>query len=343
MFDDPTPAEVSVVIPNYNGRTVLPVALNSLRSQTFRNFEVVVVDNGSSDGSVEFLEESFPEARIVRLLRNLGFAGGVNEGIRRTNRPFVALLNNDVEVDPKWLEELYAAMAGKPHVGACQPKIIRYFERDRFDVVGLRLSGTGMIDVVGGGEKDVGQYDECRYLFGVNAGAALYRRSMLDDVGLFDEQLITSYEDADLSFRAQLAGWSALYVPTAVAHHMVGSTRKRRKYYGTYLFNRNKVLVFWKNMPAETIRDQWPAFFSYQVEVLVKRVVLNFWKVRSFCFLGGVLSAYLKIGYLRRERKIVQSGRRVPPGHIKALLDKDFLEEGSKTPIGSKNKRASIV
>ncbi len=317
--------EISVVIPNYNGEKVLPVALDSLQGQRFKDFETVVVDNGSSDSSVPLMERSYPWVRIVRLPCNLGFAGGVNEGIRRTISPFVALLNSDVEVDPGWLQELWQSMRRESAIGACQPKMLRYFERDRIDVIGLRLSSRGIVEGIGKGEKDGGQYEIPRFVFGVNAGAALYRRAMLDQIGLFDEHFVTSFEDGDLSFRSQLAGWSALYVPTSVAYHMVGSTRKQRKYRGTYLNNRNKILLFWKNMPAEVMRDRWRSFLSYQAGTLVRRAAFGFYKVRTFHFLRGVFAAYLSVGYLRRARKMVQSTARINPRLIASFMDRDFL------------------
>ncbi len=316
---------VSVVIPSLDGEKLLPVALDSLGLQTFRDFDIIVVDNASKDGSLELLKSRYPGIKVVALPRNLGFAGAVNRGIEASASEFVSVLNNDIELGPRWLEELHTALIEHVEAGAAGPKMMRYFERNRINILGLRLNRTGEVELIGAGEDDHGQYDQMRYVFGVSAGAALYRRKMFDEIGLFDEQFFANYEDADLAFRAQLAGYKALYVPAAVAYHMVGSTIRRRKYLSTYLNNRNRIIFLWKNMPAETVEKHLRIIFRREAGLLLKRILLNFYKLRTFYYLKGTVSGLMRIPHALRQRKKSGALRRVSADYIESIMDKDFV------------------
>ncbi len=316
---------VSVVIPSLDGEKLLPVALESLHEQTFRDFDVVVVDNASKDRSLELLKSRYPRVKVVALRRNMGFAGAVNRGIEASASEFVAVLNNDVEVCPRWLEELHTALTEHAEAGSAGPKMMRYFERNRINILGLRLNRTGEIELIGAGEDDHGQYDQARHVFGVSAGAALYRRKMLNEIGLFDEEFFANHEDVDLAFRAQLAGYKALYVPSALAYHMVGSTIRRRKYLPTYLNNRNKILFFWKNMPAEIIEKHFQTIFRHQAGTFLKRILLNFYKLRTLYYLRGIVSGVLHIPYILQQRKKIRGLRRVSAEYLESIMDRDFL------------------
>src|SRR5271157_262731 len=316
---------VSVVIPSLDGEKLLPVVLESLRLQTFQDFDVVVVDNGSKDHSLELLKSRYPEVLVVALQRNLGFAGAVNRGIEASASEFVSVLNNDIELDPRWLEELHTTLIEHPEAGAAGPKMMMYFERNRINILGLRLNRTGEVELIGAGEDDHGQYDQMRYVFGVSAGAALYRRKMFDEIGLFDEQFFANYEDADLAFRAQLAGYKALYVPAAVAYHMVGSTIRRRKYLSTYLNNRNRIIFLWKNMQAETVEKYFLTIFRREAGLLLKRILLNFYKLRTFYYLKGTVSGLMHIPGVLQQRKKSKALQRVSADYIESIMDKDFV------------------
>jgi len=318
-------ALISVVIPNLNGERLLPMCLNSLRTQTFKDFEVIVVDNGSSDSSLKLLAESYPDVRVVALDKNYGFAFAVNRGIEAGFGEFICLLNNDIDLDPKWMQAMYEALGEHPEAGACGPKMMRYWERERINVLGIRLNSNGDVEIVGAGEEDRGQYDEVRYVFGVNAGASMYRRRMFDDVGLFDEAFFASFEDVDLSFRAQLAGYKALYVPKSVAYHMVGATIKKRKYQPTYLNNRNALLFFWKDMPGELIRKNFWRIFGHRTGYFVKRVLKNFYKLRTYYYLKGTFAALTRLPATLRDRKAVQATRCVSLEYLVSIMDRDFV------------------
>lgn len=316
---------VNVIIPNLNGEKLLPICLEALKRQKFQDFDITVVDNGSHDTSIEMLKEQYPAVKILALNRNYGFAFAVNRGIEATDGEFISLLNNDMEVDPKWLGQLHRALVEHPSVGACGPKLLRYWERNRIDLLGIRQNSDGEVEAVGSGEIDEGQYEEMQYVFGLNAGASLYRRRMFEDIGLFDDKFFVTFEDVDLSFRAQLSGYKALYVASAKAYHMRGVTRKRRKYFGTYLHNRNKIIFFWKNMPYEIIRKNFRKIFLRKSRDFSKRVLFNIWKLRTFYFLRGIIAAYILLPYIIRERKKIQSLRRVSIDYLSFCMDRNFI------------------
>ncbi len=316
---------VSVVIPNLNGERLLPMCLDTLREQTFRDFEVIVVDNGSSDGSVLLLKEKYPEVRIVALDKNYGFAYPVNRGIEAAAGEFICLLNNDIELDKGWMEELLRALRDHPDAGSCGPKLMRLEERERINVLGIRMNSDSSVEIIGAGQYDRGQYEEGQYVFGVNAGASMYRRSMFDKTGLFDELFFASYEDVDLSFRAQLAGYKALYEPKAIGYHMVGATIKRRRYRPTYLNNRNSVIFFLKDMPGELIKKNFSKIFRLRTGYFFKRVIMNFWKVRTFYYVRGTFGAFLRLPAIRRSRKKAQATRCVTIEYLESIMDRDFI------------------
>lgn len=316
---------VSVIIPNLNGESLLPISLESLRRQVFRNFDITVVDNGSHDSSLDLLRKRYPEVKIIPLDKNYGFAFPVNRGIEATLGEFISLLNNDIELDPNWLEELHGALVEHPEVGACGPKLMRYWERERINVLGIRLNSNGEVEIIGAGEVDHGQYEERRYVFGVNAGASLYRRRMFEEIGLFDESFFASFEDVDLSFRAQLAGYKALYVPTAIGYHMVGETIKRKRYFPTYLNNRNKILFLWKNLPDEILKKYFWKMFWSKLGLFSKRVLFNFYKLRTYYFLKGTFAGFIRLPCILRERERIQVMRKVPIDYIESIMDKDFI------------------
>lgn len=316
---------VNIVIPNLDGEKLLPICLESLKHQTMRDFDITVVDNGSRDGSLDLLQRRYQEVKAISLKKNYGFAFAVNRGIETTRGEFISLLNNDIELDPKWLEELHRALAKHPEAGTCGPKLMRYRERDRINVLGIRMNRNGEVEIIGAGEVDRGQYEEERYVFGVNAGASLYRRRMFEEIGLFDEAFFASFEDVDMSFRAQLAGYKALYVPKAIGYHMVGETIKREKYLPTYLNNRNKLLFLWKNLPDEFLKRYFWRIFWSKLRLFSKRVFLNCHKLRTLYFIRGTVAAFFHLPGMLREREKIQAMRRVSIAYLESAMDKDFI------------------
>jgi GT2 family glycosyltransferase len=252
---------ISVVVPNWNGAHLLPVCLDSLQAQTFGDVEVVVVDDGSTDESVTLVEERYPEVRVVRLSRNVGFCRAANAGLRASRGEFAALINNDTELEPRCLEELVAAMRADPGLGICAPKMVYYDDPGTINSAGHACGPDGVVVDIGRGQPDGEWFARPREVLGACAGAALYRRRMLDEIGLFDPDFVMSLEDADLSWRAQLAGWRARYVPAAVVKHREGASRGIGSRRAVLLGLRNTVHVWAKDWPLGALVRHLPALW----------------------------------------------------------------------------------
>ncbi len=245
---------VSVVIVNWNGKHHLGECLGSLRTQTFRDFEIILVDNGSQDGSGEYVREYFPEVRLVALRKNCGFAGGNNAGIRVASGRYLALLNNDTRVDAEWLTNLLKeAETGPSDVGMWASKILSYDNPGIIDNVGLLMYPDGLGRGKGRLEADRGQYDQRSEAFFPSGCAGLYRREMLDEIGLFDEEFFAYADDVDLGLRARLAGWQCLYVPSAKVYHKYSASSSAHSPFKAFLVERNRIWVLLKYYPIELV------------------------------------------------------------------------------------------
>ncbi len=256
----------SLIIVSWNGRDLLADCLPSVKAQTMPVREIIVVDNGSTDGSVEFLEDSFPDVRVIRLGKNYGFALANNIGIRSASGTRIALLNNDTVVDSRWLEQLNRALDEQPEIGFCASKMLMYRDPNIIDSAGDML-GIAKAYKRGHGQPNGTEFNEPEYVFGACAGAAIYRSEMLNDIGLFDETFVTNLEDVDLSFRAQLVGYKCMYVPSAVVYHKVGET-KRRIGWTDRLTQRNNKLMWLKNAPGWLLVKYAPQVLSEETRKL---------------------------------------------------------------------------
>ena len=244
-----TAPRLSVIIPNWNGARHLPECLESLRRQSHEDYEAVLVDNGSTDDSLSLVERDFPWVRIVRNHDNLGFSAAVNAGIRTTNSEYVVLLNNDTRASEDWLEQLVSAMDAMPEASFAACRMLRYDPPHRIDSAGDRFSllrGGGVN--IGAGEP-AENHDQPAWVFGACAGAALYRRSLFADIGLFDEDFFLVFEDVDLSLRARVAGHRCLYVPEAVVYHKRGASTDVESVAVASRSFRNFIWVAGKNLP----------------------------------------------------------------------------------------------
>ena len=241
------PLKVSIVVPNWNGMRFVGMCLDSLAQLDFKDYEIIVIDNGSTDGSREMIEEKYPEVRLLKLPDNMGFAIACNEGIKASNAEYIVLLNNDIEVTPDWLRELYEGMERHPECGMGTTKMMFLDQRDVFyntgDLFHSWSSGGGR----GQGEKDLGQYEKEEYVFGACAGAGIYRREFFKQVGLFDEDFFIFAEDVDLNMRGQLQGLKAVYLPKAKVYHIGTATVGLYSDRYVYLCKRNDIWVFIKN------------------------------------------------------------------------------------------------
>lgn len=240
--------EVSIVIPNYNGKHFLKDCLDSVFAQNIENQEVIVVDNGSTDGSLEYLE-TFPGVRVIVLDKNYGFCRAVNEGIKASESEYVILLNNDTEVDKNFAAELLCAIKSDEEIFSCSSKMIQFHDRERMDDAGDYYCALGWAFGRGKGGL-VEQYDKPANIFAACAGAAIYRKEMLESLGYFDENHFAYLEDIDIGYRARIHGYRNVYAPKAVVYHVgsgfSGSTHNAFK---VKLSSRNNVYLAYKNMP----------------------------------------------------------------------------------------------
>lgn len=256
---------VTAVVPSWNGRELLDMVLPDLLAQT-EPTRVLVVDNGSEDGSVAWIRERYPVVDVLALERNAGFAAAVNAGMEAAETEFVALFNNDMEVEPDCVAELVAALDADPRAGSATAKMRMLREPGILDGAGDSLTWFGGSWRIGHGEPDDGRFDTPRPVLSACGGAALYRRETLADVGLFDPTFFAYLEDVDWGVRAQLGGWSCVYVPTAVIRHLGGATSRRVSDLETYLIHRNNVALIVKNLPLWT----WPFAAAFQVWTLAR-------------------------------------------------------------------------
>jgi GT2 family glycosyltransferase len=255
---------VTVVIPNWNGAAWLPGCLEALRGQEFRSFEVVLVDNGSEDGSVALAQSLDPHVRVVTFPENRGFAAAANAGIAAARGEFVALLNTDTVPSPGWLAALVGALETAPaDVAGVASKMIRMAEPAQLDGAGDFLTWSAMPVRRGYGEP-VTSFAVPEDVFSVCAAAALYRRRALEDLGGFDEAFFAYLEDVDLGLRARLAGYRWLYEPAAeVLHHGHGSALPKRRY--VRLMTRNRLLLVTKTVP-------WPLLLRHAHQLLYGQI-----------------------------------------------------------------------
>ena len=272
---------LTVVIPNYNGRALLQRMLPSLESQTFRSFVTVVVDDCSSDDSIEFLREHTPAVRVVALDSRGGVTAAMNACLAAADTELVGLFNNDMELDPECLSELVADLDRHPRIGSVTPKMLDFVDRAVFDGAGDLLDWRGGGRRRGHGTRDAGQYDRAEEVFGPCGGAALYRRTALDLVGGFDEAYFAYYEDIDWAFRAQLAGVRCRYVPAAVLYHRGSATLGQGMTdQNCYQLWRNPVWLIAKCYPSATILRHAPTLLRGQagnLYVAVRERKLHVW------------------------------------------------------------------
>jgi len=317
---------VSGVVLNWNGAHLLPVCLDSVRAQTLRAYEVIMPDNGSTDGSVELVGERYPEVRVLPFAENLGFSLAVNAGIRASRGEFTALLNNDTELDPRYLEELLAAMQADDRVGICAPKMVYYDERALINSAGHGCGPDGVVADIGRRQPDADWFNRPREVLGACAGAALYRRRMLEEIGLFDPDFFISYEDADLNWRAQWAGWRARYVPTAVIRHREGVSREIRSRRAVFLGMRNAAHVWTKDWPLTSLLRQLPGIWRG-------------WRASAMTLMrrghAGILPAvlwgtFMQMPRMLARRRLIRRRRAVPVARFEALLA--MGERHTRTP-----------
>jgi GT2 family glycosyltransferase len=309
---------LTVAIPTYNGRALLEVVLPSLAGQRFADFDVVVVDDGSTDGTAEWLAAQWPDVRVV-VQENQGVTAALNACLRAgADTELVGLFNSDVELDPDCLGELVGALREHPEAGSASPKLLDFDRRDTIDGAGDVLRWAGHGHRRGHGERDRGQYDRPQAIFGPCAGAAVYRRSAIEVVGDFDADFHAFFEDVDWALRAQLVGLQCRYVPSARVFHRGSATLGAGLTdFTRYQLWRNGVWLFAKGMPASLLARHAHQLLAGQLvnlAVAVRDRKLGIW-------LRAWRDALAGLPRMVARRRRIQRARRVSPRELEGRLE----------------------
>jgi GT2 family glycosyltransferase len=320
----------SIIIANWNGERFLKKCLSSIRAQGFKDFEVILVDNGSVDDSLKLVREGFPEVKVIRNAENLGFAAANNQGIRAAGGKYILTLNNDTELVPTFLARMADAVKTSGETtGMWAAKILSSESRGIIDSVGgLLIYPDGLAKGRGRLERDSGQYDVPEEVFIPSACAGFYSKKMLDEVGLFDEDFFAYCEDVDLGFRARLAGWKTRNVPAAVVYHYYSGTGGRYTPFKAYLVERNHLWLAVKNMPFSMLA-RVPFYTLWRFIVQGYGVLTG--KGAGGKFVDG-FSAFTLLSVL--VKAYIDALRRLP----RLLVKRGRVRRLRKTPVGEVKK-----
>jgi GT2 family glycosyltransferase len=314
---------VSVVALSWNGREHLETCLPTLCQQTYEHREIILVDNGSTDGTSDWVRATYPEVEVARVEQNRGVPGGLNYGIRRARGEFIALVNNDTEVDRAWLAESICALNAHPETGFTASRVRLFYKRTHLDTTGDMYFSTGHASKRGWLLPDGPEFDRGTWVFGASGAAAVYRRRMLDEIGLFDEDYHAGLEDLDLSFRAQLVGYRCRYVPSAIVYHKVGATLGAGPLESAAQerLHRNLWRTLIKNLPGRL-------WVRYLAQILFAEVVVHAAALRNGR-LGPLLRARAavlrELPQILKERSIIQAKRRASIDYLDSLIRKDWM------------------
>jgi GT2 family glycosyltransferase len=318
---------VFVVIPNYNGAGELPASIESVLKQTYTDLNLIIVDNGSHDDSCRIIEDytkKDPRVRAIFREKNYGFTGGVNPGLElaiKEDVPFAALFNNDAIADKNWLERLVTFLEQQPTFGVATCKLL-HTDGKTIDSTADIYTVWGLPYPRGRDEPAGDQYDKNTIIFGASGGASMYRVEMLRQVGLFDQDFFAYYEDIDLSFRAQLAGWKVGYVPGSVVYHGQGVTSKRLgSSFTTMQYMKNTPMVLVKDVPGRLLLHVAPRFL----------LAYGIFFIKALCnprtTTGTLRGLFTMLGLLPKkltERHRIQKNRAVSVAYIWSIIDHDL-------------------
>jgi GT2 family glycosyltransferase len=320
---------ISVVVVNWNRKELLRACLNSLKRQEGVPFEIIVVDNGSSDGSADMAEQDFG-TYVIRNTENRGFCAANNQGIQVAHGEFIGLLNNDAEAEPGWLTALWRACSEAADVGMAASKIVVWEDPGVIDKAGHLIFPDGQNRGRGTGAPDRGQFDRQEEVLWPDGCAALYRKAMLDQIGGFDEDFFAYGDDAELGLRARIAGWRCIYTPHAVVRHHRGSTLGKDSSRRLELIERNRLLLALKLFPASLL---WlnPFYFALRLaagawaaqrgsgDTVHFRGWSGKWKMAR-ALMRGDLEALRLAPRIWRKRKQLEPVRRLTPGEVRQLI-----------------------
>jgi GT2 family glycosyltransferase len=316
--------KISVVIPNWNGKKYLETCLNSLKSQTLDNYEVIIVDNGSEDDSVSYIKNNFSFVKVIGLEKNEGFARAVNIGIKASKSELIFLLNNDTELPSNLLETLYNEANTEKNYLFFACKMVNYHQRDRIDSAGDRFAiSVSHVQVLPiGYNESLDKYSIKKEVFSACGGAALYRREFFEKVGYFDEDFFAYQEDIDLSFRAQLQGYKCLFLPRAKIYHVRGGTTKRKSYWHSYYGHRNQVWLLIKNLPNYF----FIRYFLQTVIYILVKFILDYFKMIIINKneykpkVKGRLDSFRLLNKMINKRKVILKNKKISNVELNNLI-----------------------
>lgn len=309
--------KVYVVVLNWNGKDFIQECLESLQKQSYKA-DIIVVDNGSIDGSVKVIEKKYPKIHLIKESKNHGFAGGVNIGIKHAmdrDADAIALFNNDAVADEKWLESLVIALKDEPKTGIVTSKLMQ-IDKIYLDSTGDFYTTWGMPFPRGRNQKAKDNFEKKEFIFGASGGASLYKVKMIQEIGLFDEDFFAYLEDVDISFRAQLAGWQVLYEPSAIAYHHISGTSSKLGSFSRYHTVKNFYLLYTKNMPSYLYWKYLPLFTLHAIRLGIS----SFVRGGGLAYLKGAGKALLLLPSTLTKRRKIQSQRKVSISYIDSVL-----------------------
>jgi GT2 family glycosyltransferase len=308
---------VSLIVPTFNGAHLLPPCLDAVARQTRRPDEMLVVDDGSTDNSVALLAERYPWVTVVPRAQNGGFVAAVQTGVAASRGEIVALLNNDTEPEPRWLEALAAPLEADPFLGSTASKLLLFDRRDHLHSAGDGYSTGGVPVNRGAWTLDDGRFDTQTDVFGACGGAAAYRRSALEEAGGFDPWLVSYLEDTDLNWRLQLLGYPCRFVPEARVYHVISATAGGTR--PSYYCGRNFPLVLASDVPGPLLRKHWLPVVREQGAIVLE-ALKHVREPAARARLRGTLAGLAALPAALKRRKRVQAMRRVPVARLEKLL-----------------------
>jgi len=322
--------KISVVILNWNSRKLLEKFLdNVIKNSLSENCSVYIADNGSTDDSCEYIRRNHPDVTLIELGKNYGFAEGYNQALQRVESEYYVLLNSDVEVSPGWLDPVIDYMDSNPEAVACQPKILSYRERNRFEYAG---AAGGYIDkygypfcrgrIMNFTEEDNGQYDDVRQIFWASGACMFIRSSIWKEAGGFDSDFFTHMEEIDLCWRINASGYKIIYIPSSVVYHIGGGTLSYDSSRKLFFNFRNNLYLLHKNLPGDMLH-----------KILFKRMLLDGIAALRFLFtlnitafinvLKAHINYYRHKKVLRAKRKEIQQNMIIYPDNL--ILNKSIV------------------
>lgn len=313
----------TVIIPNYNGIKYIEACLESLYQGTCTDMEVIVIDNASTDGSMEIIRDKFPQVKLIRNSENMGFCKAVNQGILLSTTPYVVLLNNDTRVERNFVHELEKAIEHQPSFFSASAKLISLYEKDKLDDAGDYYCALGWAFARGKG-KSPDKYDKECEIFASCGGGSIYKREVLLELGLFDENHFAYLEDIDIGYRAQIFGYKNIFAPKAIVYHAGSATSgSRYNMFKTRLASKNSIYLIYKNMPLFQIIINMP----FLIVGFCVKTLFFIKKGMGKAYIGGLLNGIkLSCSPTGKTKKIVFAPKRVKNYiRIQLILWKNML------------------